>query len=147
MALTMLNDCLVSAGPSFLTMDSTADIDRLLQDDGCEFGTSSESSSSAAAAQQEDEDTCEFGIEACKATFATDVSTEGPSRVSFLVVASPFPYPPLMILVTLMMPLTLDCVENDLAEGDVTWLATKVPRDLSGPILYHTLRALPLTRA
>ncbi|CAM9837715.1 unnamed protein product, partial [Sphacelaria rigidula] len=62
MALTMLNDCLVSGGPSFLTMDSTADIDRLLQDDGCEFGTSSESSSSAAAAQQEDEDTFSMSL-------------------------------------------------------------------------------------
>lgn len=57
-------------------MDSTADIDRLLQDDSCEFGTSCGSSSSAAGAQEEDEDTCEFGIEVCKATFATDVSNE-----------------------------------------------------------------------
>lgn len=39
-------------------MDSTADIDRLLQDDGCDFGSSSESSS--VPIQHEDEDTCEF---------------------------------------------------------------------------------------
>lgn len=39
-------------------MDSTADIDRLLEDDSCDFGSSSESSS--APVQHEDDDTCEF---------------------------------------------------------------------------------------